>query len=145
MPTRPLWLSSLASLLFTGCVCTGFMLNGAASARVDPPADPPTKSTKLLDELLIPSDKVRRDEPDPDGQKPIVAVVVPHNNIFPALVIAQAGMEERDQDDGGAEAGADAQFGRSLRRAGRGRGRTGGQHAGAGGGELPVDHDRQPL
>lgn len=106
MPTRPLWPTSLASLLFTGCLFTGFMLTGAAAARVDPPADPPTKSTKLLDELLIPSDKVRREEPDPDGQKPIVAVVVPHNNIFPALVIAQAGMEEREQDEGEAETDA---------------------------------------
>jgi hypothetical protein len=68
-------------------------------------ADPPEKSTKLLEELLIPSDRVRHDEPaDGDGQRPIVAVVVPHNTIFPALVVAQAGMEERGQDEGDTEA-----------------------------------------
>lgn len=103
MPTRPTWPACFAWFVFAACLIGGPWVAVAAAARVDPPAE---KSTKLLDELLIPSDKVRRDEPDADGQKPIVAVVVPHNNIFPALVIAQAGMEEREQDDGGAEADA---------------------------------------
>ncbi|MFO0832199.1 MAG: hypothetical protein U0637_10210 [Phycisphaerales bacterium] len=82
--------------------CTLCLFAGTVAAR---PGDPPGKSHGLLDELLIPSDKVRRGEeqPDNDGQKPIVAVVVPHSNIFPALVVAQAGMEERRHEDGEAE------------------------------------------
>ncbi len=82
--------SVLAACAFSLCA-------GVAVAHAE---DPPEKQHKLLDELLIPSDKVRHEQPDTDGQRPIVAVVVPHSNIFPALVVAQAGMQEREHEDG---------------------------------------------
>ncbi len=84
----------VGTVLALGLACAA----GAARSE-EPPAQPAEKSHKLLDELLAPEDDGAKREQE--GQKPIVAVVVPGGSIFPALIVGQSTVEMTAEDEEG--------------------------------------------